>query len=116
MGRTKLLSVVHAALAFGLHRNGVYRLVFASRALRGSQIGSELRNAAVETFSILSESLECAGEKEQRERKAWAIWALVHGAMMLAEEALPAHQTGRRDMEEMVEDTVRDFELLLCRV
>lgn len=112
-GRTKLSSVVHAVLDFGRNRSGVYRLMFASRILPRSQRGCELRIAAAETFSILSESLECSGGKVPRERAAWAMWALVHGAMMLAEEELPTHRIGRQGIEEMVEDAVRHFELML---
>ena len=56
--RSKLSRLAQAALAFGLRRNGIYRLMFASRTMACSPKGSELHNATMETFGLLLEALE----------------------------------------------------------
>src|SRR3982074_1280726 len=44
--RSKLSRLAQAALAFGLRRNGIYRLMFASRTMACVSTGSELHVAA----------------------------------------------------------------------
>src|SRR5437764_6209548 len=39
--QSKLLRFAHAMLTFGLRRNGIYRLIFASRTMACAQKGSE---------------------------------------------------------------------------
>src|SRR5258708_11217050 len=56
--QSKLSRFAQAALAFGLRRNGIYRLMFASRAKACAQKGSELHTAALDTFGLLLEALE----------------------------------------------------------
>src|SRR3984893_1463665 len=56
--RSKLARFAEATLAFGLRRNGIYRLMFASRTMACSPKGGELHNAAMETFALLMEALE----------------------------------------------------------
>ncbi len=56
--RTKLSRFALATLDFGLRRNGLYRLIFASRAMACMPEDSELHAAAMETFGLLVEALE----------------------------------------------------------
>src|ERR1700741_3978528 len=44
--QSKLSRFAQAALAFGLRRNGIYRLMFASRTMACAAKGSELHKAA----------------------------------------------------------------------
>src|SRR5712692_3929282 len=53
---SKLSRLAQATLAFGLRRNGIYRLMFASRTMACSPKGGELHNAAMETFALLMEA------------------------------------------------------------
>src|ERR1700731_5480828 len=53
--RSKLARFAQAALDFGLRRNGIYRLMFASRTMACTADGSELHSAAMETFGLLLE-------------------------------------------------------------
>src|SRR5258708_1683926 len=84
--RSKLSRIAQTTLAFGLRRNGIYRLMFASRTLAGAPEGSELRNAAMETFGLVLEALGASAVGFLRERHALTFWAAVHGVVMLAEQ------------------------------
>src|SRR5664279_6253618 len=55
--RSKLSRIARATLDFGLRRNGPYRLLFASRTMAAAPEGSELQNAAMETFDLVLEAL-----------------------------------------------------------
>ena len=103
--QSKLSRFAQAALEFGLRRNGIYRLMFASRTMACAADGSELHTAAMETFGLLLEAFEAPAIGFLRERQALKIWAALHGVITLAEQGLltgraGAHQprgTGRGD-------------------
>jgi AcrR family transcriptional regulator len=111
--RSKLSRLAQATLAFGLRRNGIYRLMFASRTMACSPKGGELRNAAMETFALLIEALEAPAVGLIRERHALEIWAALHGVVMLAEQGLLNGQLARMSREELVEDIVEQTKLAL---
>src|ERR1700681_901168 len=73
--RSKLSRLAQATLAFGLRRNGIYRLMFASRTMAGAPKGSELHNAAMQTFGLLLGALKAPAIGLIRERHALKIWA-----------------------------------------
>jgi Transcriptional regulator len=110
---SKLSRFAQAALAFGLRRNGIYRLMFASRAKACAQKGSELHGAAMETFDLLLEALEAPAVGLLRERQALKIWAGVHGVVMLAEQGLLSGRLAQTTREELVEDIVEQTKLSL---
>ena len=56
--QSKLSRFAQLTLDFGLRRNGIYRLMFASRIMACAPKGSELHSAAMETFELLVEALE----------------------------------------------------------
>ena len=99
---------------FGLRRNGVYRLMFASRIMACAPKGSELHVAAMETFELLLESLEAPAVGLLRERSALQIWAALHGVVMLAEQGLLTGQLANVSREELVEDIVKQTKLALA--
>src|SRR5882757_3441465 len=71
--RSKLSRFAQATLEFGLRRNGIYRLMFASRTKACAAKGSELHSAALETFELLLEALEAPAVgllRERRDRKS----------------------------------------------
>ena len=111
--RSKLSRLAQATLAFGLRRNGIYRLMFASRTMACSPKDGELRSAAMETFAILVEALEAPAVGLIRERHALKIWAALHGVVMLAEQGLLTGQVARMSREELVEDIVAETKLAL---
>jgi AcrR family transcriptional regulator len=111
--RSKLSRLAQATLAFGLRRNGIYRLMFASRTMACSPKGSELHDAAMETFALLVEALEAPAVGLIRERHALKIWAALHGVVMLAEQGLLTGQVARISREELVEDIVAETKLAL---
>ena len=111
--QSKLLRFAHAMLTFGLRRNGIYRLIFASRTMACAQKGSELHNAAMEAFALLLEALEAPAIGLLRERQALKIWASLHGVLMLAEQGLLTGQVARMSREELVEDIVAETRLAL---
>jgi AcrR family transcriptional regulator len=111
--RSKLSRVAQATLAFGLRRNGIYRLMFASRTMACSPKGGELHNAAMETFALLIEALEAPAVGLIRERHALQIWATLHGVVMLAEQGLLTGQLASTSREELVEDIVQQTKLAL---
>src|SRR5438874_598394 len=84
--QSKLSRFAQATLSFGLRRNGIYRLMFASRTMACAQKGSELHSAALETFALLLEALEAPAIGFLRERSALQVWAALHGVVMLAEQ------------------------------
>lgn len=104
--QSKLSRLARAALDFGLRRNGVYRLMFASRTMACAPKGSELHNAAMETFGLLLEALEAPAVELLRERQALKIWAALHGVVMLAEQGLLTGQVAHISREELVEEIV----------
>jgi AcrR family transcriptional regulator len=112
--QSKLSRFAQAALAFGLRRNGIYRLMFASRAKACAQKGSELHNAAVETFDLLLEALEAPAVGLLRERQALKIWAALHGVVMLAEQGLFTGEAAHATREELVEDFVNETKAALA--
>ena len=56
--RSKLSRFAQVTFDFGLRRIGVYRLMFASRAIASAPKGGELHSATMETFGLLLEALE----------------------------------------------------------
>ena len=64
--QSKLSRFAQATLAFGLRRNGIYRLMFASRTMACAAKGGELHNAAMETFALLLEALEAHADRERQ--------------------------------------------------
>ena len=109
--RSKLSRFAHAMLEFGLRRNGIYRLMFASRLIACAPKNSELHSAAMETFDLLLEALEAPAIGLLRERSALKIWAGLHGMVMLAEQGLLTGQIARTSREELVEDIVEQTKL-----
>jgi hypothetical protein len=102
-----------AALDFGLRRNGIWRLMFASRTTACAPKGSELRAATMETFELLLEALEAPAVGLLRERSALKIWAALHGVVMLAEQGLLSGELGEISREELVEEFVDQTKLAL---
>ena len=111
--RSKLSRFAQATLAFGLRRTGIYRLMFASRTMACASKGSELHNAAMETFGLVLEALEAPAVGLLRERHALKIWAALHGVVMLAEQGLLTGQIAGVTREELVEDIVAETKLAL---
>ena len=111
--RSKLARLAQATLDFGLRRNGIYRLMFASRTMACAAKGSELHNAVMETFALLLDSLEAPAVGLLRERSALKIWAALHGVVMLAEQGLLTGQVAHISREELVEDIVEQTKLAL---
>jgi AcrR family transcriptional regulator len=107
--RSKLSRFAQAALDFGLRRNGIYRLMFASRTMACAADDSELHIAAHETFTLLVESFEAPKVGLLREQHALQIWAALHGVVMLAEQGLltgkPAQITREQLLDNIVEQT-----------
>jgi AcrR family transcriptional regulator len=111
--RSKLSRLAQATLAFGLRRNGIYRLMFASRTMACSPKGGELHNAAMETFGLVLEALEAPAVGLLRERHALQIWAALHGVVMLAEQGLLTGKVAQISIEELVENIVEETKLAL---
>jgi len=111
--QSKLSRFAQATLAFGLQRNGIYRLMFASRTMASAAKGGELHKAAMGTLALLIESLEAPAVGVLRERQAMKIWASLHGVVMLAEQGLLTGQVGGASREELVEDIVQEAKLSL---
>ena len=111
--QSKLSRFAQATLSFGLQRNGIYRLMFASRTMAGAPKGSELHKAAMETLALLIEALEAPAIGLLRERQALKIWASLHGVVMLAEQGLLTGQVAGVSREELVEDIVQEAKLAL---
>jgi AcrR family transcriptional regulator len=113
--RSKLSRLAQATLAFGLRRNGIYRLMFASRIMACAPKDDELRDAARETFGLVLEALEAPAVGLLRERHALKIWAALHGVVMLAEQGLLTGQVAQMTREELVEDIVEQTKSSLSR-
>jgi AcrR family transcriptional regulator len=111
--QSKLSRFAQATLDFGLRRNGIYRLMFASRTMACAPKSSELHGAAMETFGLLIEALEAPAVGFLRERSALKIWAALHGVVMLAEQGLLTGQLAHMTREELVEDIVKQTKLAL---
>ncbi len=111
--RSKLSRFARATLDFGLRRNGIYRLMFASRALARAPTGSELRNAAMETFGLTIEALEAPAIGVLRERYAFKVWAELHGVVMLADQGMFTGHAAHMTREELVEDMMEQTKLSL---
>ena len=112
--RSKLSRFARTTLDFGLHRNGIYRLMFASRVMASAPKGSELHAAGMETFDLLVESLEAPAVGSLRERSALKVWVALHGVVMLAEQGLLTGQLANVSREELVEDIVKQTKLALA--
>ena len=112
--QSKLSRFAQAALAFGLRRNGIYRLMFTSRTMAGAVSGSELRNAAMETFGLLLEAFEAPAIGLFRERQALKIWAALHGMITLAEQGLLTGQLAHISREELLEEIVEQTKSALA--
>ena len=111
--RSKLSRFALAMLDFGLRRNGIYRLMFASRTMACAPKGTELHAAAMETFGLALEALEAPAVGLLRERHALKIWAALHGVVMLAEQGLLTGQVAHITREELVEDIAEQTKLSL---
>lgn len=111
--QSKLSRLAQAALAFGLRRNGIYRLMFASRTMACAAKDSELHNTAAETFGLVLEALEAPAVGLLRERQALKIWASLHGVVMLAEQGMLTGEVAHISREELVEEIVEQTKLAL---
>jgi AcrR family transcriptional regulator len=109
--RSKLSRLAQATLTFGLRRNGIYRLMFASRIIASVPKDSELHHATMETFNLVLEALEAPAVGLLRERHALKIWAALHGVVMLAEQGLMTGQLAGVTREELVDDIVEQTKL-----
>jgi AcrR family transcriptional regulator len=109
--RSKLSRLAQATLTFGLRRNGIYRLMFASRIIACAPKDSELHSATMETFNLVLEALEAPAVGMLRERHALKIWAALHGVVMLAEQGLMTGQLADITREELVDDIVEQTKL-----
>jgi Tetracyclin repressor-like, C-terminal domain len=96
-----------------LRRNGIYRLMFASRTMACAAKDSELHIAARETFALLVESFEAPAVGLLRERHALQIWAALHGVISLAEQGLLTGQLAHTTREELIEDVVQQIKTAL---
>jgi len=112
--QSKLLRLAQVTLDFGLRRNGIYRLMFASRIVSCAAKGSELHEATRETFSLVIEALEAPAVGYLRERQALKIWAALHGVVMLAEQGLFTGEAAQTTREELVEDFVNETKAALA--
>jgi AcrR family transcriptional regulator len=111
--QSKLSRLARATLDFGLQRNGVYHLMFASRTVSCAAKGGELHNAVSETFALVLEALEAPAVGYLRERHALKIWAALHGVVMLAEQGMFTGEVAHTTREELVEDFVTETKLAL---
>jgi AcrR family transcriptional regulator len=111
--QSKLSRLAQATLDFGLRRNGVYRLMFASRTVSCAMKGSDLHDAVSETFLLVLEALEAPAIGYLRERHALKIWAALHGVVMLAEQGMLTGEVAHTTREELVEDFVTEIKLAL---
>jgi AcrR family transcriptional regulator len=111
--RSKLSRLAQAALDFGLRRHGIYRLMFASRTMACAPEGSELHNAARETYDLLLEAMEAPPVGLVRERHALQIWAALHGVVMLAEQGLLTGRAAVITREQLVDDIVEQTRMSL---
>ena len=112
--QSKLSRFARLTLDFGLRRNGVYRLMFASRTVSCAAKGSELHEATRETFALVIEALEAPAVGYLRERQALKIWAALHGVVMLAEQGLFTGEAAHATREELVEDFVNETKAALA--
>jgi AcrR family transcriptional regulator len=110
---SKLSRFAQAALAFGLRRHGIYRLMFASRTMACAPEDSELHNAARETYGLLLEAMEAPPVGLVRERHALQIWAALHGVVMLAEQGLLTGKVALITREQLVDDIVEQTRMSL---
>src|SRR3954464_12096106 len=112
--RSKLSLLAQATLDFGLRRNGIYRLMFASRTVSCAAKGSELHEATRETFALVIEALEAPAVDYLRERHALKVWAALHGVVTLAEQGLFTGEAAHATREELVEDFVNETKTALA--
>ena len=112
--QSKLSRFAQLTLDFGLRRNGIYRLMFASRTVSCAAKGSELHDATRETFALVIEALEAPAVGFLRERQALKIWAALHGVVMLAEQGLFTGEAAHATREELVEDFVNETKAALA--
>jgi len=70
-----------AYLRFGEEHVELYRLMFASGLVPGAAAGSPLKEASLASFRPLLDRVAAA--EPQRSRTATAIWAQLHGLVML---------------------------------
>src|SRR3569623_1838460 len=104
--QSKLSRLAQATLDFGLKRNGIYRLMFASRTVSCAAKGSELHEATRETFALVVDALEDPAVDYLRARQALKIWAALHGVVMLSEQGLFTGEAAHAPRDELVEDVV----------
>src|SRR5215472_9988053 len=112
--RSKLSRFAQAALEFGLKRNGIYRLMFASRTKANAKKDSELHVAAYETLGLLVESFEAPAVGLLRERHAMQVWAALHGVISLAEQGLLTGEAAQVTREQLIEDIVAQTKMALA--
>jgi AcrR family transcriptional regulator len=111
--RSKLSRFAQAMLDFGLRRNGIFRLMFASRVIACAAADSELHAVTRETFALLVDALEAPAAGLLRERAALKIWASMHGVVMLAEQGLFTGDMAGTTREQLVEELVAEAKLSL---
>lgn len=102
-GRARM---AQAYVAFGLERNGLYRLMFASRLLAGAGPESELGSAANASFGVLLDELSPSAPTPEVQRRALRIWAALHGIVMLADQGLLPGPAPGVSLEQLVDEVI----------
>ncbi|MFT6490569.1 MAG: AcrR family transcriptional regulator [Parvibaculaceae bacterium] len=108
--RSKLRQLVHAHLAFGTKRSGLYRLMFESHYLHDAVIGSDLQQAVDENFNLLLQTLGATTDADRRDRIAIKLTVAVHGVVMFAEHGFLPPKTREISLAELVDELVQDAE------
>ena len=98
--------MAQAYVAFGLERNGLYRLMFASRLLAGVGPDSELSAAAKASFGVLLDELSPSTPTPELQRRALRIWAALHGIVMLADQGLLPGPAPGVSLQQLVDDVI----------
>ena len=79
-----------AYLQFGEEHVELYRLMFASGLVPGAAAGSPLQEASSASFRPLLDRVAAAEPQRSRTATATAIWAQLHGLVMLRAETSTA--------------------------
>jgi len=113
--RSPIGRFAHAYLQHGVERIGLYRLMYGSRLVDKSKVGSPLQVSAERGFLGLLDILGSAEALPEREFIALKLWVALHGVVMLVDQGFLPLKVRRVRAEELVDDIVGETELAIAR-
>lgn len=110
---TPIRRFARAYLAHGIEQIGLYRLMYGSRLVNKSTVGSPLQREVEQSYLWLLDIVGPEAAVPDREFIALKLWVALHGVVMLVDQGFLPLKIRHVRAEELVDDIVREAEVTI---